>query len=100
MTIMGEKPSELTIAGCACHLVEQAGPQCLLVQPLGVHETDTLPNEIEEIAAASSMPFAMAAFEIVDWERDLMPLRSRNVQRRELARLTPCNIFWTGFPHD
>lgn len=85
MTIKGEKPSEMTIAGRACHVVEQAGPQCLLVQPLGVHETDTLPNEIEEIAAASSMPFAMAAFEIVDWERDLMPWGDPAVSKRPEA---------------
>ena len=85
MTIKGEKPSEMTIAGRACHVVEQAGAQCLLVQPLGVHETDTLPNEIEEIAAASSMPFAMAAFEIVDWERDLMPWGDPAVSKRPEA---------------
>ena len=85
MTIKGEKPSEMTIAGRACHVVEQAGAQCLLVQPLGVHETDTLPNEIEEIAAASSMPFAMAAVEIVDWERDLMPWGDPAVSKRPEA---------------
>ena len=85
MTIKGEKPSEMTIAGRACHLVEQAGPQYLLVQPLGVHETGTLPNEIEEIAAASSMPFAMAAFEIADWECDLMPWGDPAVSKRPEA---------------
>ena len=49
--------------GRACHLIEQAAPQCLLVQPLGVHEKETLPNEMEEIATASPVSFAMAAFE-------------------------------------
>ena len=82
---MGKEISEITIAGRACHFYEQASPQCLLVQPLGVHEKETLPNEIEEIAAASSMPFAMAAFEVADWERDLMPWGDPAVSKRPEA---------------
>ena len=75
----------MTIAGRVCHLYEQASPQCLLVQPLGVHENDTLPNAIEEIAAASPMSFAMTAFEIADWERDLMPWGDPAVSKRPEA---------------
>lgn len=100
MTIMGKELSEMIIAGRVCHLHEQASPQCLLVQPLGDHENDTLPNEIEEISAASPVPFVMVAFEIADWERDLMPwsdMRSRNARRRELARLNHFDICWTDF---
>lgn len=76
----------LNIAGRRCRLFSQEAPQCLLVQPLGRHENDTLPNEIEEIAAASPMPFAMAAFEIADWERDLMPWCDPAVSKRLEAR--------------
>ncbi len=75
----------MTIAGRVCHLYEQASPQCLLVQPLGAHENDTLPNAIEEIAAASPMPFAMTAWEIADWERDLMPGGDPAVSKRPEA---------------
>ena len=75
----------LNIAGHRCRLFSKDAPQCLLVQPLGVHENDTLPNEIEEIAAASSMPFVMAAFEIADWERDLMPWSDPAVSKRPEA---------------
>lgn len=82
MTIMGKELSEITITGRACHLFEQAVPQCLLVQPLGVHEKETLPKEMEEIATASPMLFAMAAFEIADWERDLMPWGDPAVSKR------------------
>ncbi len=85
MTSMGKGLSEITIAECACHLVEQDAPQCLLVQPLGIHENDTLPDEMAEIATASPMPFAMAAFEIADWERDLMPWGDPAVSKRPEA---------------
>ena len=76
---------KLDIAGRCCRLFVQDRPQCLLVQPLGVHENDTLPNEIEEIAAASTIPFAMVAFEIGDWERDLMPWSDPAVSKRPEA---------------
>ena len=82
MTIMGKELLEITIMGRTCHLFEQAVPQCLLVQPLGVHEKETLPKEMEEIATASPMLFAMAAFEIEDWERDLMPWCDPAVSKR------------------
>ena len=85
MTIMGKELLEITIAGRTCHLFEQAVPQCLLVQPLGVHEKETLPNEMEEIATASPVSFAMAAFEIEDWERDLMPWGDPAVSKRPEA---------------
>lgn len=85
MTIMGKELSEMIIAGRVCHLHEQASPQCLLVQPLGDHENDTLPNEIEEISAASPVPFVMVAFEIADWERDLMPWSDHAVSKRPEA---------------
>lgn len=83
--IAGMNMKNLDIAGRRCGLFSQDAPQCLLVQPLGVHEKETLPNEMEEIAAASPMPFAMAAFEIGDWERDLMPWGDPAVSKRPEA---------------
>lgn len=64
----------LDIGGRRCHLIEQEAPQCLLVQPLGGHEQETLAAEVEAICGETSVPFALAAFEIVDWNRELMPL--------------------------
>ncbi|MBR4222923.1 MAG: hypothetical protein IKR81_17310 [Victivallales bacterium] len=72
----------LDIARRRCRLLAQDAPRCLLAQPLGAHENDTLPNEMEEIAAASPIPFVMAAFEIDDWERDLMPWGDPAVSKR------------------
>ena len=63
----------LDIAGRRCRLFSRVAPQCLLVQALSVHENDTLPNEIEEIAADSPIPFVMAAFEIADWRMANLP---------------------------
>lgn len=75
----------LDIAGRRCRLFSQDAPKCLLVQPLGVHENDTLPDEIEEIAAASPIPFVMAAFEIADWEHNLMSWSDPAVSKRPEA---------------
>ena len=82
---MGKELLEITIIGRTCHLFEQDAPQCLLVQPLGVHEKETLPNEMEEITTASPVSFAMAAFEIEDWDRDLMPWGDPAVSKRPEA---------------
>ena len=76
-------PNEIhPIADRRCRLVSQDAPLCLLVQPLGVHENDTLSNEIEDIVVASPLPFSMVAFEIADWERDLMPWSDPAVSKR------------------
>jgi predicted alpha/beta superfamily hydrolase len=53
-----------------------------LVQPLGAHESETLDAEAQSIAAKASIPFALAAFEISDWERDLMPWSDPAVSKR------------------
>ena len=67
------KSFKLQIADRNCRIYEQDSPLCLLVQPLGAHEQETLDAEVQNIAAKASIPFALAAFEISDWERDLMP---------------------------
>ena len=72
----------LDIAGRRCHLYGQNATQCLLVQPLGLHEQETLERETEAISADTPMPFTLAAFEIADWERDLMPWNDSAVSKR------------------
>lgn len=66
----------LDIANRACHIYAHASPRYLLVQPLGGHEQDTLLHEAEAITAKSSLPFALAAFEIADWQQELIPWNS------------------------
>lgn len=75
----------LEIAGRRCHLCQHGNPQCLLVQPLGGHEQETLAAEAEAVAAEASVPFGLASFEISDWQRELMPW---GYQGREGARET------------
>ena len=76
------KSFNLQIAGRNCRIYEQESPRCILVQPLGVHEHETLDAEVQSIAAKASIPFALAAFEISDWERDLMPWSDPAVSKR------------------
>ena len=66
-------PLTLELARRGCHIYQQNSPQCLLVQPLGRHDQDSLADETKAIAAGTSLPFALTAFDIEDWQRDLMP---------------------------
>ena len=75
----------LDIAGRRCHLYGQNATQCLLVQPLGLHEQETLERETEAISADTPMPFMLTAFEIADWECDLMPWGDPAVSKRPEA---------------
>ncbi len=72
----------IDIAERRCCLFAQAAPQCLLVQPHGINEDETLSQEVAEIAAAAPLPFVLAAFEIADWQRDLMPWADPAVSKR------------------
>ena len=84
--VQGEmKMENLDIAGRRCRIYAQDGSRCLLVQPLGEHEQETLALEAEYIASNAMIPFALAAFEIGDWERDLMPWGDPAVSKRPEA---------------
>ena len=72
----------LQIADRNCRIYEQASPRCMLIQPLGAHEQETLDAEVQSIAVKTAIPFALVAFEISDWERDLMPWGDPAVSKR------------------
>ena len=72
----------LDIAGRRCHLCGKNVSQCLLVQPLGPHEQEALASETEAISADTPTPFMLTAFEIADWECDLMPWNDPAVSKR------------------
>ncbi len=76
------KSFHLQIAERNCRIYEQDSPLCLLVQPLGSHEREMLDAEVQTIAAKVSIPFALVAFEISDWERDLMPWSDPAISKR------------------
>jgi enterochelin esterase-like enzyme len=76
---------ELTFGERTCRLFGSERPACLLVQPSARHETATLAAEAAQIAARSTAPFVLAAFEVGDWIVDLMPWPDRNISREEEA---------------
>lgn len=56
--------------GCAVTLYADNAPQILFIQPVDTHETELLDAEIEAMRGCA-LPFALAAFEVKDWNRDL-----------------------------
>ena len=67
------------IGGKKCRLFGADDPACLLVQPSARHENATLEAEAQQIAALTTVPFALATIELEDWVRDLMPWPDGNI---------------------
>ena len=65
--------SSTIIAGRECLLSEAESPELILIQPLGNHERKDFHDEVERIWASSCVPFAMAGFQVLDWDLDLSP---------------------------
>ena len=63
----------ITIAERQCTVYSARSPACLLIQPSGAHENETLQNEIKHIAKLTDLPFMFAAFEIKNWNTELSP---------------------------
>ena len=58
--------------GRAVTLYTDDAPQILFLQPVDAHDTELLDAEIEAMRDCT-LPFALAAFEVMDWNRDLSP---------------------------
>ena len=58
--------------GRAVTLYTDDEPQILFIQPVDEHDTELLDAEIEAMRDCA-LPFALAAFEVMDWNRDLSP---------------------------
>ena len=58
--------------GRAVTLYTDDEPQILFIQPVDEHDTELLDAEIEAMRVCA-LPFALAAFEVRDWNRDLSP---------------------------
>ena len=58
--------------GRAVTLYTDDSPQILFLQPVDAHDTELLDAEIEAMQDCV-LPFALAAFEVRDWNRDLSP---------------------------
>ena len=73
--------SSVSIAGRECLFYEAGSPRYILIQPLGNHEKPGLDNEVELIHSFSGIPFAMAAFQVLDWDMDLSPWHDPAINR-------------------
>ncbi len=60
------------LGGRAVTLYTDDSPQILFLQPVDAHDTALLDGEIEATRDCA-LPFALAAFEVRDWNRDLSP---------------------------
>ena len=60
------------IDGRLCDVISFGEPRFLLLQPVDEHDLDGLEREAALIAETES-PFALAAFKVEDWNRELSP---------------------------
>ena len=67
---MRKQPFELD--GRAVTLYAIDAPQILFIQPVDTHDTELLDAEIEAMRNCA-LPFALAAFAVKDWNRELSP---------------------------
>ena len=67
------KKTEMHITGKDCVLYVQENAEYLLVQPVDEHDRALLDSEVDYIAGNTNKRFALAAFNIDDWNRALTP---------------------------
>ena len=60
------------LCGRAVTLYADDAPQILFIQPVDTHDTELLDAEIEAMRNCA-LPFALAAFAVKDWNRELSP---------------------------
>ena len=60
------------LCGRAVTLYADDAPQILFIQPVDTHDTELLDAEIEAMRDCA-LPFALAAFAVKDWNRELSP---------------------------
>ena len=64
-------------------LIYQVGevPRVLLIQPLGVHEQDSIDSEMAIVAQGADTELVMVAFTVTNWELELTPWHDAAVSR-------------------
>ncbi len=50
--------------------------EIVLIQPVGDHEIDLIPNEIAEIGKRTGKEFMLATFKVNDWNKELSPWKA------------------------
>ena len=59
--------------GRVCPVWAMDGAKALLIQPADDGESEQMDDEIQAIAGATGVPFALAAWPVVDWNAELSP---------------------------
>ena len=67
------KREQLTVSGRSCIVYRGAHPKAILIQPTGEHEQSMLEAEINLIEQRCGDGFLLAAFPVLDWNRELSP---------------------------
>ena len=63
----------IRIAGRNCHIYTSSNARHLLIQPVDEHDLEVLTEEVETIKMLSDKPFALVAFQVNDWNKELTP---------------------------
>jgi predicted alpha/beta superfamily hydrolase len=69
---LNKKSFDLAGVPCTYYAGEEA-PAALLIQPADEHDLAVMDHEAALIAEGAPLPFALAAFKVADWDRDLSP---------------------------
>ena len=72
---------ECIIGGKTCRLFGVEAPRWLLIQPSARHETGSLEEEAQQLAALSNAPFLLVTIELADWTLELLPWPDGNISR-------------------
>ncbi len=70
------------INGRECFLSDAINPKYILIQTLGNHERGIFDRTTELIAESCGVPFVLAAFQVFDWNLDLMPWHDDAIDRK------------------
>ena len=70
------------INGRECFLSDAINPKYILIQTLGNHERGIFDRTTELIAESCGVPIVLAAFQVFDWNLDLMPWHDDAISRK------------------
>ena len=63
----------IRIAGRNCHMYTPLNARHLLIQPVDEHDLEVLTEEVATIKTLTDKPFALVAFQVNDWNKELTP---------------------------
>jgi len=76
------KLKRFALEGRSVFLYASDAPEILFLQPVDAHDAELLDRQLDAMRGCP-LPFALAAFEIADWNRELSPWKAPPVFGRE-----------------